>query len=102
VSTPLAWDEVGDVDPAALTIATVPTRLREVGDPGADLDRRRFDVGSLLELADRDEREGLSDAPWPPHFPKGDDEPVRASPSRRRAGGRVAPSSRRSRVGDDT
>jgi bifunctional non-homologous end joining protein LigD len=38
----------------------------------------------LLELADRDEREGLGDAPWPPHFPKGDDEPRRVAPSRAR------------------
>ncbi len=45
-------------------------------------------VGSLealLDLADRDEREGLGDAPWPPNFPKGRDEPVRAPPSRRRS-----------------
>ncbi|MDP8970332.1 MAG: ATP-dependent DNA ligase, partial [Actinomycetota bacterium] len=28
--------------------------------------------------------QGLGDAPWPPHFPKQDGEPVRVQPSRRR------------------
>ena len=35
VSTPLAWDEIETVDPEALTIRTVPDRLRERGDPWA-------------------------------------------------------------------
>jgi hypothetical protein len=35
-----------------------------------------------LELAWRDEKEGIGDAPWPPHFPKAKDEPKRVSPSR--------------------
>ena len=84
VSTPLAWDEVPDVEPEAFTIRTVPDRVRAIGDPGAGIDGRVGSLGSLLELAARDEAGGLSDAPWPPHFPKGDNEPVRASPSRRR------------------
>jgi bifunctional non-homologous end joining protein LigD len=84
VSCPLAWDEVADVDPSAFTLATVPERLRTVGDPGADIDDHVGSLGGLLDLAERDAAGGLSDAPWPPHFPKGDDEPVRAAPSRRR------------------
>jgi bifunctional non-homologous end joining protein LigD len=36
----------------------------------------------LLELADRDEAEGLGDAPWPPHFRKQKGEPKRVQPSR--------------------
>ena len=39
VSCPLEWDEVPDVDPADLTLATVPARFAERGDPGA-ADRR--------------------------------------------------------------
>ena len=82
VSTPLGWDEVADVDPADFTITTVPARLREMGDPGATVDDHQGDLAALLELAARDEAGGLGDAPWPPHFPKGDDEPTRVAPSR--------------------
>jgi DNA ligase D-like protein (predicted polymerase) len=82
VSTPLAWDEVPAVEPAELHIRSVPDRFRTRGDPGADIDEHVGTLDSLLELADRDERGGLGDAPWPPHFPKGDREPTRVSPSR--------------------
>jgi DNA ligase D-like protein (predicted polymerase) len=84
VSAPLAWDEVAGAETRAFTIRTVPQRFREVGDPGAGLDEKAFTLGSLLELAERDEREGLGEAPWPPHFPKGKKEPTRAPPSRRK------------------
>ena len=42
-------------------------------------------VWPVLELAARDEREGLVDAPWPPHFRKQEGEPRRVQPSRARA-----------------
>ena len=42
------------------------------------------DLGPLLDLSYRDEAEGLGDAPWPPHFPKGRGEPSRVAPSRAR------------------
>ncbi len=84
VSTPLRWDEVADVDPASFTIDTVPQRLAQMGDPAADIDARVGRLDSLLALADRDTANGLPDAPWPPHYPKGPDEPIRAQPSRRR------------------
>jgi DNA ligase D len=88
VSCPLEWDEVADVEPADLTMETVPARLRERGDPSAAIDERHDLLDPLLELAARDEREGLGDAPWPPHFRKRDEEPPRVQPSRaRRAGG---------------
>jgi hypothetical protein len=35
-------------------------------------------------LAERHAREGLGDAPWPPHYRKQAGEPTRAAPSRRR------------------
>jgi DNA ligase D-like protein (predicted polymerase) len=38
VSTPLHWDEVPDCDPSAFTIATVPGRYAEIGDPWAGMD----------------------------------------------------------------
>jgi len=84
VSTPLQWDEVPDVEPADLRIETVPERLRERGDPSASIDDASHRLDSLLELAARDEREGLGDAPWPPHFRKRRSEPRRVQPSRAR------------------
>ena len=84
VSCPLEWDEVADVDPAELTLTTVPARLRERGDPSAAIDDHPGSLDRLLDLAARDEREGLGDAPWPPHFRKQKDEPKRVQPSRAR------------------
>jgi DNA primase len=85
VSCPLEWDEVADVEPADLRLATVPARLRERGDPSRSIDDHPGRLGALLELAARDEREGLGDAPWPPHFRKQRGEPPRVQPSRARA-----------------
>jgi DNA ligase D-like protein (predicted polymerase) len=82
VSTPLEWDEVADVDPAELRLDTVPARLAERGDPCAPIDDEHFSLDSLHELADRDEAEGLGDAPWPPHFRKQKGEAPRVQPSR--------------------
>jgi bifunctional non-homologous end joining protein LigD len=86
VSCPLEWDEVPDVEPAELTLKTVPARLRERGDPSADIDEHPGKLDGLLELAARDEREGLGDAPWPPHFKKQKGEPARVQPSRAKKG----------------
>ena len=44
----------------------------------------RFSLEPLLELAARDEAQGLGDAPWPPHFPKQRGEPKRVQPSKAR------------------
>jgi bifunctional non-homologous end joining protein LigD len=84
VSCPLDWDEVPDVDPAELRLDTVPARLRERGDPSASIDEDPVRLDPLLELAARDEREGLGDAPWPPNFRKQKGEPPRVQPSRAR------------------
>jgi len=82
VSTPLAWDEVPDCDPADFTVLTVPRRFAEVGDPHAEMDAAPGALEKLLELADRDEAAGLGDAPWPPHFRKMEGEGTRVAPSR--------------------
>jgi len=95
VSTPLEWEEVADVEPADFTIATVPVRLRERGDPGAAIDEVAFGLEPLLELAERDEGEGLGDAPWPPHFPKAEGEPRRVQPSKRKKEPVAKPTGRR-------
>jgi DNA ligase D len=84
VSTPLTWDEVPSVDPAAFTVDTVPERLARTADPATDIDSHGGRLDGLLAMAQRDTANGLQDAPWPPHYPKGEDEPIRAQPSRRR------------------
>ena len=56
VSTPLRWDELDDVDPDELTLATVPARLERDGDPWA----ARWQPQSLeplLAMHERDTRE---------------------------------------------
>jgi bifunctional non-homologous end joining protein LigD len=84
VSTPLSWNEVPSVEPEAFTIRTVPARLEQAGDPGSGIDERAAALDSLLELSDRQAAEGQGEAPYPPHFPKAEGEPVRAQPSKRR------------------
>jgi bifunctional non-homologous end joining protein LigD len=77
VSMPLRWDEVMTCDPADFTVLTVPDRFAEIGDPHARMDEYAGVLDGLLEMAARVEGDGLGDAPWPPHFRKGDDEPAR-------------------------
>ncbi len=84
VSAPLAWNEVADADPADFTLKTMPQRYRDVGDPHAGMDAHAFPLDALLELADRQARDGLGDAPWPPHYKRQRDEPARVQPSRKR------------------
>ena len=84
VSCPLRWDEVANVEPDDLRIDTVPQRIADVGDPSAHIDAHPGTLDALLELAARDETEGLGDAPWPPHFRKQRGEPKRVQPSRAR------------------
>jgi DNA ligase D-like protein (predicted polymerase) len=82
VSTPLHWDEIPDCDPAEFTVATVPRRVKSLGDPHATMDAFAGSLDALLDLAARDEAAGLGDAPWPPHFRKMDGEAPRVAPSR--------------------
>jgi DNA ligase D-like protein (predicted polymerase) len=89
VSAPLRWDEVPDCDPAEFTIDTMPGRYAELGDVGAGIDAAVGSLEQLLELAARDEAEGLPDAPWPPHFEKQEGEQPRVAPSRRRPAGKT-------------
>jgi DNA ligase D-like protein (predicted polymerase) len=84
VSAPLAWDEIADCDPADFTMKTMPARFAEIGDRHGGIDARSCSIESLLELSARQEREGLGDAPWPPHYKKQIGEPARVQPSRRR------------------
>lgn len=85
VSAPLGWDELDTADPADFTLATMPARFRAIGDPHDAMDAHVCSLDALLELAARHAREGLGDAPWPPHYQKQADEPPRVQPSKRRA-----------------
>jgi DNA ligase D len=70
VSTPIAWDEIDDVDPHELTIATVPERFARLGDLQAQIDEHSWSIQPLLEWAERDERElDEADAPGDPDDP---------------------------------
>ncbi len=62
VSAPIAWEELADVEPAELTIATVPERFAIRGDLHAGIDDEAFSLETLLEWAKRD---GLDVAPPP-------------------------------------
>jgi len=60
VSTPISWEEVDDVMPADCTIATVPGRFASLGDLHAGIDDVVFSLDTLLEWAERAERDGTS------------------------------------------
>ena len=86
VSAPLTWQELPDADPADFTVRTMPGRFARLGDVWAGIEEVHHTIEPLLEWAERDERErGLEDAPYPPHFPKMEGEPMRVAPSRARA-----------------
>jgi DNA ligase D-like protein (predicted polymerase) len=84
VSAPLTWDELPDADLGDFTLRTMPDRYARLGDVGAGIDAQAGSLEGLLELSSRDEASGLGDAPWPPHYAKGESEPPRVQPSRAR------------------
>jgi DNA ligase D-like protein (predicted polymerase) len=84
VSAPLAWDEIAACDPRDFTLQTMPARYAALGDPHAAIDRHAGSLEPLLALSAQQERDGLGDAPWPPHYRKQPGEAPRVAPSRRR------------------
>jgi hypothetical protein len=72
-------------DPADFTVLTMPDRFRKIGDPHAAMDEYPGVLDALLEMAARDEAEGIGDAPWPPRFRKMEGEPARVQPSKSRS-----------------
>jgi bifunctional non-homologous end joining protein LigD len=81
VSTPLRWSEVATCNPADFTLASVPKRFHRVGDVHAAMAQHAGSLDPLLQLF---ERQGLGDAPWPPHYKRGAAEPRRVQPSKRK------------------
>jgi DNA ligase D-like protein (predicted polymerase) len=81
VSAPLSWDELNHCEPQDFTLASMPTRFNKLGDLHAGIDESAGSIEGLLELF---ERQGLGDAPWPPHYRRQDSEPPRVQPSKRR------------------
>ncbi|SDT78134.1 non-homologous end-joining DNA ligase [Actinoplanes derwentensis] len=84
VSAPLTWDELADAQPDDFDLSTMPARFAKIGDPHAGIDDTAHDLTTLLEWADRDEKAGLGDLPYPPDHPKMPGEPKRVQPSKNR------------------
>jgi len=84
VSAPLSWDEVDAADPADFTLGTMPTRFAQIGDRHVGMDNSAGSLDKLLELSARQEKDGMGDAPWPPHYRKQPGEPPRVQPSKAR------------------
>jgi DNA ligase D len=82
VSAPFFWEELSAIVPDELTLATVPDRVRSLGDPWALMAGQPQSLQPVLALHERDRAAGLLDAPWPPVYPKMPGEPPRVAPSR--------------------
>jgi len=82
VSAPFSWDELDDVRIEDFPLDRFSQRWEAVGDLTAGIDEAVGRIDTLLEWVDRDEEEGIADAPWPPHYPKMPGEPPRVQPSR--------------------
>ena len=63
VSAPIRWDELDDVSPRELTIASMPERFAALGDLHAGIDDAVFSLAPLLEWADREELEDPGEPP---------------------------------------
>jgi DNA ligase D len=84
VSAPFRWDELDGLVTEDFTLATMPARFAELGDVQAGIDDSLCDLERLFEWVEREEKEGVGEAPYPPNFPKMPGEPKRVQPSRAR------------------
>ncbi len=84
ISAPVTWDELETVAIEDFPLDTFRDRYREVGDRSKGIDEAAGRIDTLLEWMQRDEDNGIGDAPWPPHYPKMPGEPPRVQPSRQR------------------
>ncbi len=79
VSAPVTWDELPDVETEDFSMTTMPKRFAKLGDVHAGIDDAVNDLRVLLEWVERDETEGVGEAPYPPNFPKMPGEPAAGS-----------------------
>jgi DNA ligase D len=82
VSAPFRWDELDGLVTEDFTMATMPARFAELGDVQAGIDDSLCELEKLFEWVEREEAEGVGEAPYPPNFPKMPGEPKRVQPSR--------------------
>ena len=82
VSAPVTWEELPEVETEDFTLVTMQERFATQGDVQAAIDETVCDLRVLLGWVERDEVEGIGEAPYPPNFPKMPGEPPRVQPSR--------------------
>src|SRR5438067_84799 len=66
------------------------SHVAPASEPHAGMKAVRGSLEKLLELATKDEAEGLGDAPWPPHLRKMEGEAPRVAPSRAKSAAKKA------------
>ena len=82
VSAPVTWDELPDVEIEDFPMDRFHSRYAAVGDLTEGIDDHPGRIERLLEWVERDEADGVGDAPWPPNYPKMPGEPPRVQPSK--------------------
>ena len=82
VSAPVTWDELPDVEIEDFPMDLFRHRYAAVGDLTEGIDEHPGRIERLLEWVERDEADGVGDAPWPPNYPKMPGEPPRVQPSK--------------------
>lgn len=84
VSTPFRWDELDSTSSDMCDLMSFKNRWDDLGDLTDGIDEAAGDLTKVIEWIQRDEENGLGDAPWPPHYPKMPGEPPRVQPSKRK------------------
>ncbi len=84
VSAPFTWDELDVVEIEQFPLGSFRERWEVMGDLTDGIDEAAGRIDTLMEWVQRDEENGIGDAPWPPHYPKMPGEPPRVQPSKQR------------------
>jgi len=84
VSTPFVWSELDDIAPDTYDLMSFKERWADLGDLTEGIDDTAGTLDAAIAWVNRDEDNGIGDAPWPPHYPKMPGEPPRVQPSKRK------------------